>query len=69
MKYWPKPVQKSWLAVYCDGLCIGIMQESAAADREKKRLLGLKKKYAKVLCRRKDTYGNSWLGRLWKNFF
>lgn len=42
MKYWPKPVQKSWLAVYCDGLCIGIMQENAAADREKKRLLGLK---------------------------
>ncbi|HNX69170.1 MAG TPA: hypothetical protein PLL75_02235 [Candidatus Omnitrophota bacterium] len=36
---------------------------------ELKRFLRLKKKYAKVLCRRKDPGGNSWLGRLWKNFF
>lgn len=42
MKYWPTPKQKSWFAVYCDGNCIGIIQEGAAAEREKKRLSGLK---------------------------
>jgi hypothetical protein len=41
-KYWPTPSQKSWLAFYCDGKCFGIIQESAAAEREKKRFLGLK---------------------------
>lgn len=42
MKYWPTPKQKHWFAVYCDVKCIGIMQGSAVAEREKKRLSGLK---------------------------
>ena len=40
--YWPTPKQKAWFAFYCDGECFGILQEGAAAEREKKRLEGLK---------------------------
>ena len=42
MSYWPTPAQKAWFAVYVDGSCIGIFPDSAAGQREKARLSGLK---------------------------
>jgi len=41
VKYWPEQSQKFWYAFVVDGRCIGIVQESAKAEKEKKRLENL----------------------------
>jgi len=42
MKYWSTPKEKIWFVVSVDGKSVGIFQEGADAEREKKRLSGLK---------------------------
>lgn len=34
--------EKAWTAIYADGKLVGCVSESAAADREERRLSGLK---------------------------